>query len=98
MLHLQPPGLFFGAYMNMPNAFIAKCGRSLKAPPGRAATTWSAASAAWKLAAPCEPASAGSQGAHLPLSSPRYYPHAIAQARGVPFPFLNVGLVGRSGA
>jgi MFS family permease len=39
-------GLFFGAYMNMPNAFIAK-----------------------------------------------FYPHAIAQARGVPFPFLNVGLM-----
>jgi len=39
-------GLFFGAYMNLPNAFIAK-----------------------------------------------YYPHAIAQARGVPFPFLNFGLM-----
>ena len=37
-------GLFFGAYMNLPNAFIAK-----------------------------------------------FYPHAIAQARGVPFPFFNVG-------
>merc|ERR1719163_1216932 len=23
----------------------------------------------------------------------KYYPHAIAQARGVPFPFLNVGLL-----
>ena len=88
MLHLQPPGLFFGAYMNMPNAFIAKCGRSLKAPPHHLGSSP-------PLVSPPPPVP------KVPIDhfqTPRYYPHAIAQARGVPFPFLNVGLVGRSGA